>query len=234
MIFSMPGGDISDLESKDVQEFLLRIIKEYGKDIGKELGRTLSTKELVSQVKPKLIESLVKYYSNILIEEAKYCRTSYCLAMKLSSIYSQIRDLKELLDHDPNSMLQSVLFNDIVLSRATTWPIDFVIEEIEKPQFANLKDVEKTILRWLIEVEKRRKPFTKKEEHIAIPVSVSTMVRSSESKEPGTEVKEGQIKVREELSQRVTSCKDQGGKITLLIIGVIVGLFLIILGLLMP
>lgn len=167
------------LEREDSQEILKEIIRKLGKDVGKELGKTVSLKDLVKALKPDIVNGIIKYYVEMLVRDAQSCRTSYCVAMKLSSIYSQLGDICEIIETQPNDLFEKILFDPDVINAARNWPIDSVLTELDLVQFANLRQVKGTISNWIQKVNKTEPRVEMKE----IPVGIGpTTQRSSSAK----------------------------------------------------
>lgn len=262
----MITGDVGEgsshpesFEHEKSQEILREIIREFGKDVGKELGKTVSLKDLVKAFKPDIINGIVKHYVETLIRDAQSCRTSYCVAMKLSSMYSQLDDIGEIIEIQPNELLKRILFDPSVINVACGWPIDSILSELDLVQFTNLRQAKSIISNWL-QIVNSTGPCVEKKE---VPVSVSSITHRtppttiiSQSKPPtenetiasftnttsissvnttSTAETTSTIEVKREglgQSQHKEGTSDRDYIVTL--IGVLIGLILILLSLVIP
>jgi len=123
----------------------LGLKKEDAKKVlANHLGKDLHVKDLIDD---RLKEDLIEKYAKELVNGINMsCQTSYCIAMKMSTLLSKLKDSSDLLNWNPYKVFRKILFSPLVLNNAVSWALDDLSEEIDKPHFKSLWVIKPVIL----------------------------------------------------------------------------------------
>lgn len=120
------------------------ILKQY-------LGKDLSIKDFITEdIRLKLLKEYARDFAKYTTNN---CITSYCVAIKLSSLWIKIKDLSEIMEWNPKKAMEIILFSDEVQEKAVKWPLDDIELVIEKPQFKDLWKIKEIIIDWANQVK---------------------------------------------------------------------------------
>jgi len=102
--------------------------------------------------------SVLEMYAERLVEAAGLCHSSYCVAVKLSTLASDLAEVAEYAGWDAGEALREVLMSERVLEAACSWPLAGLVEEAGRPQFRRLRPHLVLIAEWLGAVAQRCRP----------------------------------------------------------------------------
>ncbi len=88
-------------------------------------------------------------YAERLVEAASICYTSYCVAMKLSTLVTSLAEVAGYAGWDAGEALREVLMSAKVVSAACSWPLSGLPEEVWRPQFRVLRPYAAVLAEWL-------------------------------------------------------------------------------------